>query len=119
MSTNRITRKDLDGAVKRYADACSHFDMVPEGFHIGLDIGSKTYGRAYRLYVSGDMVRVKGDSGVYRNTYPNGSGHHRPPVGCDFVGMTAREAYDTITDRCSVLWAVMEKQAGRGRTYTP
>jgi len=116
MSTNRITRKDLDGAVERYADACKHFDMVPEGFHIGLDIGSKTYGRAYRLYVSGDMVT---DPVTGRNTYPNGSGHHGAPVGGDFVGMTAREAYDTITNRCSALWDVIEKQAGRGRTYTP
>jgi hypothetical protein len=50
---------------------------------IGLQIGSPTYGRGWRVY------RI-----------PTGqSGHSAPPIGSDYLGSTAREAHHTLMER--------------------
>ena len=96
--TDRITNRDLEGMLGRYVRALESFDMIPAGYHIGLDHGSTLYGRAFRVYLTGDRVPVDGV-----NTFPNGSGHHNPPAGDDFLGMTKREAYNALADRSRVL----------------
>ena len=93
--THPVTIDDLRNAVERYANICTRLGLVPEGSHIGLDEGSQLYGRACRLYVTGNRA----DDG----TYPNGSGHSRPPLGDDYLGMTKRDAYHAIQERISVL----------------
>jgi hypothetical protein len=91
--TTTITAADLRNMFARYCRALEAAGMnPPEGFHVGLDEGSKLYGRAFRLYVTGDRV----DNPTDGNHYPNGSGHARPPAGPDYLGMTKREAYDTL-----------------------
>lgn len=87
--TDRITRADLAAALKSHKLALEACGVKYDGQFV-LEEGSKTYGRAYRLY------RV-----------PEGqSGHYNPPVGGDYLGMTAREAYENLTTRTSVLWDV-------------
>lgn len=86
----------------RYVRACEALDLVPDGYRVGLDHGSKTYGRAFRVYLTG----IRAEDG----TYPNGSGHGHPPAGRDFLGMTKREAYDRLADRAAVLEDVAHVQ---------
>ena len=88
-----ITNKDLDAVLARYVRACERFDLIPEGMRVGLDYGSKHYGRAFRVYLTG----VRAEDG----SYPQGSGHRNPPAGDDFLGMTKRGtwAYVALADR--------------------
>ena len=104
--TERITTRDLDGMLARYVRACERFGLIPDGYRVGLDHGSKYYGRAFRVY----LVGIRAEDG----SWPNGSGHGHPPAGRDFIGMTKREAYDTLADRSSVLEDVAHAQ-GLGR----
>ena len=85
----RITRSDLDHALEAHVRALDACGITYDG-RLVIDHGSKTYGRAYRLYhiASGE------------------TGHRNPPVGGDYLGMTAREAYDNLTTRNSVLFDV-------------
>lgn len=92
---DRITRSDLDNMLTRYSNALVRLDMHPantaEGGRLGMNIGSKTYGIAYRLFVTD-----------YR--LPDGTtctGHARPPVGPEYLGMTAREAFETLATMAS------------------
>lgn len=93
--SNRITTAALEAAFGRYVRACERLGLVPDGYHVGLDHGSKTYGNAFRVYLTGNRA----DDG----SYPNGSGHSRPPAGDDFLGMTKREAYGRLRERAAVL----------------
>lgn len=89
----RITRDDLNRALASHADALAAVGISYDG-RLALDIGSKTYGNAYRL-----------------NRIPSGSSaHHRPPVGDSYLGMTARDAYDNLTTRTAVLYDVAQLQ---------
>ena len=100
--SDRITNDDLAAMLGRYVRACKQLELIPDGYRVGLDHGSKTYGRAFRVYLTG----VRADDG----SYPNGSGHGRPPAGSDFLGMTKREAFDTLADRAAVLEDVAYSQ---------
>jgi hypothetical protein len=93
--TMKITTKDLEAQLARYVRACERLGLIPEGMRVGLDHGSKTYGRAFRVYLTG----IRAEDG----TYPNGSGHGRPPAGDDFLGMTKREAFTVLADRARTL----------------
>lgn len=85
----RITNEDLRIMLERYQRALDSLGIeLGEGERIGLDHGSKTYGRAFRLFLTG----VDG-----------GTGHHNPPVGDDFLGMTKREAFETLAERCRTM----------------
>ena len=97
--SDRITNRDLEAMLGRYVRACEAHGLIPEGYRVGLDHGSKTYGRAFRVYLQGSPVH--NEDGGY--DWPNGSGHHNPPAGGDFLGMTKREAYDRLADRARVL----------------
>lgn len=90
-----VTDKDLDAVLARYVRACKRLDLIPEGMRVGLDHGSKTYGRAFRVYLTG----IRAEDG----SYPQGSGHRQPPAGRDFLGMTKREAFNVLAERA---WAL-------------
>lgn len=85
--SDRITSADLQRALAAHVDCLARVGITYDG-RLGIDEGSKTYGRAYRLY------RV-----------PSGeSGHWNPPIGSDYLGMTAREAYETLTARTRIIY---------------
>jgi hypothetical protein len=100
----RITIKDVRPALERYAVACKEAGLVPEGMHIILEEGSRTYGRAWRVYLTGDMVLGAGGE----RTWPKGSGYSRPPVGDSYLGWTAKEAHVALQERTSGIWAGLE-----------
>jgi hypothetical protein len=85
--THRITNADLDRALTAHAETLDRYGLLPETARIGLDHGSKTYGRAFRLFVT------------YTDDRPSWSAHHRPPIGDDYLGMTKAEAYGALTSR--------------------
>lgn len=89
MTNHAITNADLDGMLRRYQAALDALGIqLREGEHIGLDHGSKMYGRAFRLFATG---------------YEGSTGHGRPPVGDDFLGMTKREAFETLATTCRAM----------------
>lgn len=91
---NRTTSADINRAFEAYVRACQDRGLVRPGSHLILESGSPTYGRPWRVYLTG--LPVKDETGRY--TYPNGSGYHNPPVGDSYLGTSKREA-------CAVLWA--------------
>lgn len=98
-----VTLENVRRQARRYAELCEELGAIPAGFHVGLDEGSVTYGRAFRLFVTGDCVRA--DDGSV--SFPNGSGHGRPPFGSDFLGMTRAAAFEALLNRCDVLSDVL------------
>jgi hypothetical protein len=107
--SERVTLENVRRQARRYVELCEELGAIPAGFHVGLDEGSVTYGRAFRLFVSGDAVLTP-EGGI---GYPNGSGHGRPPFGSDFLGMTRAAAYEALLNRCDVLSDVLYLK-GRG-----
>ena len=103
--SDRITNQDLDNMLSHYDKACRDMGMIKDGYHVVLSHGSATYGRAFRINVTGDAVKVDG-----RWTYPNGSGHDYPPTGDDFLGFTKRDAYTTLNQITRTLWSVQAHQ---------
>ncbi len=99
----RITRKDLDQALAAHVTALESVGIKYDG-RLVLSIGSKYYGNAYRL-----------------NRIPEGeTGHWNPPVGGDFLGMTAREAYDRLTERTRTIYdtaRAIREGMGKGWVY--
>ena len=77
----RITNTDLEMQLNRYIGLLDMLGMRDDTVTYGIEHGSKLYGRAFRLYVTGGE---------------HGSGHGQPPVGSDYLGMTKREAFDTL-----------------------
>ncbi len=108
MTSDRITQADLDRALASHVETLDRVGITYDG-RLGIDVGSKTYGRAYRLYLTGKLdvcqARPWSDKEHDGCTACNGtrlarcSGHYRPPVGSDYLGMTKREAYETLTTR--------------------
>ena len=105
-----ITKTDVNTAFAEYERLCHEFGAVPDGFRVGLDEGSKTYGRAFRVYLVGKPVVHELADGTSAITWPNGSGHSRPPFGGDYLGMTKAEAFDALVNRNSVLQDVLRHQ---------
>jgi hypothetical protein len=68
--------------------------MIAADETIGLSIGSRTYGNAYRVWV---------------NRPGEGSGHYDHPVvrSSGYLGMTARDAYDRLTTATATIHDVM------------
>ncbi len=101
------TKQDVDNAFQRYVRLCRVNDLVQEGREIQMSHGSKTNGIAFRVYTVGAD-----------KTAPGWSGHGRPPIGGDFLGMTKAEAYATLQERsrtiADVLYA-LEQQADRNK----
>lgn len=91
MTNNRdhITNADLDAMLARYSRALDSVGIqLREGERLILSTGSKTYGIAFRLNVTG---------------FEGTTGHGRPPVGDDYLGMTKREAYETLATTCRAM----------------
>jgi hypothetical protein len=86
---DRITQRDLAVALRRYDKAARNLGLIPNGMHLYLQHGSKTNGIAYRVNLVWDQDRQAQED----------SGHHRPPMGDDYLGMTAREAYNALYGR--------------------
>lgn len=82
---NRITEEQLNGVLVRYVRALDSLGMLQGGLR--LIAGSKTNGRAYRLFFL--------DSGMAAPGTLNG-----------FLGWTKREAYDTLYAMVLTLEAV-------------
>jgi hypothetical protein len=85
---DRITTADVRHALSHYVDACERYGISYDGI-IVLDQGSKTYGRAWRVY----RTMWMGEDGKFC------TGHANPPIGSDYIGATAREAYENLTTR--------------------
>ena len=103
----KITTKDLERQHSQYVSALKDLGMLPEGYRIVLEHGSKTYGRAFRIALTGCAVW---NEETQRYDYPNGSGHSYPPTGDDYLGMTKAEAYRTLNAITRTLWAVKNHQ---------
>lgn len=94
----KTTSAQLSSALARYGRACAALGLVPSTHEVVMSEGSITNGRAYRVNLSGKSVVVDG-----KMTFPNGSGHDRPPVGDDYLGMTKAEARAALLDRAQAL----------------
>lgn len=68
---------------------------------MALQFGSKTYGNAFRVF--------------YVN--PDGGGHCSLDSVRDYLGMTKREAWDTLDALCAGMYAVLDSQAPRGEIF--
>ncbi len=73
---NRITTEELNGVLGRYTRAVESLGMLPPSGGFQFQWGSKVNGQAYRLYTNG------------------GSG--APGTANGYLGMTRREAWDTL-----------------------
>lgn len=91
--SERITAKDVHRAVEAHAACLARCGIAYAG-RLVLSEGSKLYGRAWRLNLT-DTPRPDGSCS---------SGHSRPPIGDDYLGMTAREAYDALTERTRTIY---------------
>ena len=84
--TERITVKDVRRQFELYVDTMERAGLVPEGWRLVLQEGSSTYGIGWRVY----MVPINPEEGT---------GHHEPMVGDNYLGSTAREAHERLCDR--------------------
>lgn len=84
------TRKDLE---MQFVNMCNTAVKagVAEAVDWRLEIGSKTYGRAYRIWL----------------TKHNGTGAHYTPTVSEFLGMTANEAQLALQHLRSAFLAVV------------
>lgn len=129
--SDRITITDLRRAVEAHKAALEAAGITFDGRLI-LSEGSKINGIAYRLNLTDVMDRCQQRGYISEGVNEIGeqltridwdwdhadcpdchgtkvalcTGHYRPPVGDDFLGMTVRDAYDNLTTRNAVLWDV-------------
>ena len=91
MATSRITNKDVRRAMVRHGE-CLQKCGIPlrEGTRLHLSEGSPSAGRAWRIHA--ESV----DSGALWS----------PPIGGDYLGWTAREAYETLVGRTGTIYDV-------------
>ena len=89
----RTTDRQLDQLIKMIADEFRWANLLPDETKVLLDKGSKTNGRAYRLYTTG---------------YANNSGWSDKPLhlGDGYLGLTKREAYLSLRAILRTLEAV-------------
>jgi len=105
--TYRISKADLEQRFEQYVSALDRLDMIPEGYRVVLQHGSKSNGIAYRAWLTGVQVW---NEAWHRYDYPNGSGVSHPPTGDDFLGMTKAEAHEKLTAITRTLWEVARHQ---------
>jgi hypothetical protein len=90
----RTTDRQLEQLVKMIAEEFKWANLLPNETKIVLDKGSKTYGRAYRLYTTGNLAEAVGWS-------------HKPlHLGDGYLGITKREAYLSLRAILRTLEAV-------------
>ena len=89
----RTTDRQLDQLIKMIADEFRWANLLPDETKVVLDKGSKTNGRAYRLYTAG---------------YASNSGWSDKPLhlGDGYLGLTKREAYLSLRAILRTLEAV-------------
>jgi len=97
------TAADLKIAQRLYAGVCEDLGLIPEGMHLTFSTGSKLYGIAYRVALTGDRVTAADGT----TSYPKGSGHGRPPLGSDFLGMTKAEAERALRERVDTVYSLI------------
>lgn len=104
MSYDRPTSKDVERIFGQYEELVKEYGLIRPGYNLTLDIGSKTYGRAYRVHEVADrsLWGKKGDSNDYRGEY--GSGHYEPTIGQNYLGMTAAEACESLIVRKQMVY---------------
>lgn len=90
--TQTITAADVRAAFRHHVETLERVGITYDG-RLEIAEGSRTYGIAYRIYRTGYTVRDA--DGSSRAT----SGHANPPIGSDYLGMTRREAYETLQTR--------------------
>jgi hypothetical protein len=89
----RTTERQLEQLVKMITEEFRWANLLPAETKVVLDKGSKTYGRAYRLYTTG---------------YEGNSGYSDKPLhlGDGYLGMTKSEAYLSLRAILRTLEAV-------------
>ena len=89
----RTTERQLEQLVKMMTEEFRWANLLPAETKVVLDKGSKTYGRAYRLYTTG---------------YEGNSGYSDKPLhlGDGYLGMTKSEAYLSLRAILRTLEAV-------------
>lgn len=89
--SERITTKDVEGLFESVRKLASDAG-VTEAENWRIDKGSKTYGRAWRVW-------LWKDDGTYA--------HYSAALGTDYLGMTARETYASLQQLRSAFLAVI------------
>jgi hypothetical protein len=89
----RTTEKQLEQLAKMISEELKWANLLPNETKVVLDKGSKTYGRAYRIYTTG---------------YEGNSGYSDKPLhlGDGYLGITKREAYLSLRAILRTLEAV-------------
>lgn len=107
MSYDRPTSKDVTHIFSQYEELVKEYGLIRPGYNLTLDIGSKTYGRAYRVYEVADrsLWGKKGNASDWSGEY--GSGLYEPTIGYNYLGMTAGEAHDAIADRKRMVYDIV------------
>lgn len=104
----RVTKADLASvfdALKAAALAAG----VEEASRWHLVIGSKTYGNAYRIWLAHpDYERAMADLSNEGNYAPGWSAHYTPIGINSYLGMTAREALEAMSNMKSAFYAVID-----------
>jgi hypothetical protein len=97
-----ITTEMLTNRFKAFTSVCERMGIVPPaGRKWGLDAGSKTYGRAYRIFWIDEKT----------------GGHHYAGSMSDFLGMTKAEAYEALGQRLTMLWALDDAKKVKPADY--
>lgn len=109
--SDTITNADLANMLERYKRALDSVGIqLREGERLVLSTGSKTYGIAFRLNVTGARgaciltdENIGTEDDCTTHGHEGSTGHGRPPVGDDFLGMTKREAFQTLATTCRAM----------------
>jgi len=93
----RTTDRQLEQLVKMISEELRWANLLPNETKVILDKGSKTYGRAYRIYTTG---------------YGPNSGYSDKPLhlGDGYLGITKREAWLSLRAILRTLEAVRGAQ---------
>jgi len=93
----RTTDRQLEQLVKMISEEFKWANLLPNETKVILDKGSKTYGRAYRIYTTG---------------YGANSGYSDKPLhlGDGYLGITKREAWLSLRAILRTLEAVRGAQ---------
>lgn len=88
---SRITEKMLYNKTEYIEEMCHDLGLIKSDEELRIDLGSKYYGRAFRLWVKA----------------PNSTGHNTPPFG-RFLGMTKPETMEALNLISETLSAVQK-----------
>ena len=94
---DKITPAQVDQAFARWIRALEEVQLVEPDRKWVLQHGSATNGRPWAWYEENS----------------NG-GLSEPPIGSSYLGWTAREAYDQLLDRTTVVWDVVGHYTRKG-----